>query len=163
MKDRELNGVASKMIKMLPLTILFGIIPDLLITYGIVIYLGSTAPSFWIVFIAIQGLRIIGRAYVSATSWLIFRIYGKSVQVAGILHYLNTNKFPAPRYHHTGQFASKYFLDVSYDAEVPIDTRLMARQMYGSVEAIRQQGRRAALQYDVVLEAAFKSYEPRPG
>jgi hypothetical protein len=163
MKDKELHGVANKMIKMLPLTILSGIIPDLLIAYGILIYLGSTAPSFWIVFLAIQGLRIIRRAYGSATSWLIFRLYGKSVQVAGILHYLNTNKFPAPRFHHTGQFASQYFLDVSYDAEVPIDTRLMARQMYGSVETIRQQGNRAALQYDAVLEAAFKRYESRPG
>ena len=159
MKDHELKQDAMKMLRIFPLFFLLGFIPDLAITYAIVLYLGSSAPSFWIVFLTIWGLRCLGWIYKSTTSWLMFFLYSKEAMANGYLRQFKTYKFPGRHRTLFGMFASDYLWGVSNDDLIPIETRLKAREMYGYTGMVRQQGWRMSNQQDAALTLALKRYE----
>ena len=140
------------------LAFIFGLIPDLTISYFGMKVLNEDWSAFWIIFVFIQIIPILKWVYNSVSSWIMFYCGLKNKIMNGIYSDLINNKFPSPKDVHF-ILATDYFQSVSNDSDIPIETRLIAKEIETILINFTRTGEvQTHLQWEKAADAALKKY-----
>ena len=144
--------------KLMIISFIFGLIPDLAISYLGMKVLNGDWSTFWIIFVFIQIIPILKWAYNSISSWIVFYSGLKDKIMDGIYSDLTKNKFPSPKDVHY-IVAHDYFQSVSDDPDIPIETRLSAKEIETILINFSRAGEiQTNLQWEKAADAALKKY-----
>jgi hypothetical protein len=145
--------------KMVIICILLGLIPDLAISYLAMKLIHEGGKTLWLIFLGIQLIHILRGVYDSIGKWIIFYVWEKSHTAEAIYSDMVRNKFPNPRQYPNSYVANDYFESVALAPEIPVDTRLMAKEISTTIKiALGEGGMQAVFRWDKIVNVALKKY-----
>lgn len=128
-------------------TFVLSLIPDSLITYGIMIFFGKQGwESFFIILLVLESFYLIRWLFQSIVGWLSYIFIWKKNIVDGILTNLHSNKFPNPDdYGFSKSFPEGYYNAIINDRNLEKEVTDQARIYINEIWTLRNLGQLQAI------------------
>jgi len=136
-----------------------GLIPDLFVSFIVMMFLNEGISLMIIIFFILQIARLLGGLYRFWGLRLMYRLGLKRKMSDGILKDLISYNFPKSYEYRKSPLAYNYFRSVSDDPGVSTDTRLIARQTWATIDTtMNKEGVKESFLLDNAVELALNRY-----
>jgi hypothetical protein len=150
-----MTGEEKNTLKKYIITGVVGFIPELFFSWIVGRIIDT---SLWYVWLGLQVIKLFLWILRSVVGYLLFHLLWKHSTIDDIYASLVQHKYPNPKKYFTA-VSSDYLVDVMWDDEIEMKTRLDAAQAYGTVTGLANtQGLFGAIRMEKILMRAIEKY-----